>query len=287
MFLLFFVGIAVYDINCLSSLDKPAIEFIVQGLVYKYSLYVLMITSSVSVLWSLRAKALPRLLARQAFLLISLVVIPYWLSNFVQLIFISFAPGWANTSYFLVNIDNILLMIAAYYCSRKIIGLRFLNLSNHVSAPVNYNLLQGFSSVTGQLNKVNSLDELEHIAKAFFREALGVPAEEINFYTRYTAQSPEKKTRTSPVMPPVRAVVTENFIKNVTKEVYKYIGDSKALIYDEIVFDNFYQKTACSESILKFLDSINVEVFVPIFEKEKMIGYITIERGACNKKFYD
>lgn len=68
--------------------------------------------------------------------------------------------------------------------------------------------------------------------------------------------------------------------------IERTIKEEKILIYDEIDFTHFYHACEESEIILKFLSTINADIFLPIYENEKLIAYIIIERHARVEKFY-
>jgi transcriptional regulator of acetoin/glycerol metabolism len=62
---------------------------------------------------------------------------------------------------------------------------------------------------------------------------------------------------------------------------------AKILIHDEIAFNNFYEETKETAALLRFLETINADIFLPIYEKDKLIGYIIIDRYARNNnEFY-
>jgi transcriptional regulator with PAS, ATPase and Fis domain len=61
---------------------------------------------------------------------------------------------------------------------------------------------------------------------------------------------------------------------------------AKILIYDEIDFNNFYEKTDENIALLSFLETINADIFMPIYEKNNMTAYIIVERFARLNNFY-
>ena len=65
-----------------------------------------------------------------------------------------------------------------------------------------------------------------------------------------------------------------------------YINQMKVLIHDEIAFSNFYEQNETRNTMLTFLESINADIFIPIFEHNKIIAYIIVERHAREHEFY-
>src|SRR5690606_24227143 len=54
----------------------------------------------------------------------------------------------------------------------------------------------------------------------------------------------------------------------------------------EIDFTHFYDECEKSKLILHFLRTINADIFLPIYENDKLIAYIIVERHARTGNFY-
>jgi transcriptional regulator of aromatic amino acid metabolism len=80
--------------------------------------------------------------------------------------------------------------------------------------------------------------------------------------------------------------LVENFLSTQQQSVLNYFKQVKILIYDEIAFNNFYEHTAMSQTAVTFLDTIDADIFLPIYEKEHMIAYIIVERHDRPNRFY-
>ena len=60
----------------------------------------------------------------------------------------------------------------------------------------------------------------------------------------------------------------------------------KIFIRDDIHFSAFYEEDPESQEVLKFLNEINADIFLPIFERTEISAYIIVERDARPGKLY-
>ena len=285
-FFSFFIGIALYDINRLNFLGKPLIELIIRKIEYNYGLYVLLPASIAIVLWNLYSKELPHILKKQMALLMVLVIAPFWFFDLVQMIcFPFFAPENLNQSNLSAILSVIFFVAGTYYCSRKIIGLRFLNLSERVTAPIRHDVMTELKRVLAQFSKVDALSEMGHIIKGFFKDTFGIPIEHVDIHIRETSYAQGVIYSTS-TMSASRSAAMETFLKSHSPDVCAYIRSSAMLTYDEIDYDYFYHKTGPLKEILDFLRTSNTDIFLPIIEDDKVIAYITVNRAVRKKPLY-
>ena len=63
-------------------------------------------------------------------------------------------------------------------------------------------------------------------------------------------------------------------------------SDSKILIYDELDFSHFYEPIPQTKIVLDFVQLIKADIFVPIYDKDKLIAYIIVDRFARLDQFY-
>lgn len=283
-FVLFDLGIALLNFNCIQTSDRPPIEFFIRNLQNFYMLLVVMIPSLLLTIWKLRSTKLPRILRKQVKILLPAFIIPAWVSDLLQTFPLAFNPHWATNSYAAMCLSTLLITIAAFFCARKVITLRFLNLQSHVQSETKFNFVDGFKSVLEQLSHATNISELGHITQTLFKEAFGIPQVKTTLHIR-------KKSSTEHASEPFQqqnslATTVENFMESNNGEVYEHIRSLKILIHDEIAFSSFYEKDAKYTMPLKFLEAINADIFLPIYEKQNMIAYIVVDRYAQPDKFY-
>jgi transcriptional regulator of aromatic amino acid metabolism len=163
-------------------------------------------------------------------------------------------------------------------------GLRFLNLNTHVEAPINKEFMKGLKNVLEQLSHVTNTNELKHISQNFFKESFGIMHGKTTLYIKKSVASSAKHIQITAT--DSEHVMAETFFASASERVLQYTRENGILIYDEIAFSNFYEETDDQTYILAFLDSIPADVFLPIYEKNEVLGYIIIERHARVGKLY-
>jgi len=288
-FCFFSIGLAFFNFDCPHTNLRPALEFDVRIIENIYLLCLLIPLGILVTLWNLRKKLVPRIIKEQINWLILLLVIPTWFFDLIQMFPLAISPSWTTHSYSAECICTILMTCALYYCARKIIALRFLNLKGHVESTARFSFIDGFKDVLEQLSHTTSTSELRHITQTLFKEAFGIPLNKTKLYLRktqptvaqgYSGQANNAYVDTKPT------TLVEAFLTTHDNVVCERIQDLKILIYDEIAFNNFYDKNTSNEILLRFLDTINADIFVPIYDKNNMVAYIIVERDARPKNLY-
>ncbi len=280
-FIFIFFSISTFILY--GSTQKSSFEVWLAKISSFYSGIIMPVVAFFIIIKSAKESHIPRLLKKQIKLLLGLVIFPFWISDLIQItpFIFSFNLSWLNTSYTFASFSTILMTVAIYYCSRRILGLRFLNLNSQVQATVDINFMQNFKSILEQFSHVTSMQELTHITQGFFKEAFGVPHNRVQLYIRSTVQQQRGPSNEGSV-----PALVEGFLITHTKTVCEFIREHHILVYDEIAFTDFYESTPESSSSLAFLDAIQADIFLPIYEKQVMIGYITVDRYARLEAFY-
>ncbi len=231
----------------------------------------------------LQSVVLPKILKRQLFILLSFFISPFIIVDFLQynlnpLFGPDFQPVFAIFS-------TTLITVAMYYCFKKIFGLRFLNFKEHVHEEGNFDFIYDFKHVLAQLGNAMNEPEVTHITKSFFHKALHTPYLKTNFIIR-RLNNPHQSNNEKKITHAESSV--ENFI-SICKDqpdIGSFLQETKIFIYDEIAFSAFYEETATRKSVLQFLETINADIFLPIYDKQTIVAYITIERNARGKDLY-
>jgi len=155
-------------------------------------------------------------------------------------------------------------------------GLRFLNFQEHVQAHTKFNFIDNFKDVLEQLSHATSVQELGHITQTFFKDAFHIPLRRTVLFVRNTNSSelPGSKPENTKIESQAETVLSSQD-PNIN-----FIQHAKILIHDEIAFSQFYEKNRITNATLTFLEEINADIFIPIYEKQKIVGYIVVERDA-------
>jgi len=286
MFSLFFAVVAIIDFDCIDPMYRKFVfEPTVQNLATFYALFIVMIPSLYVAIQKIRSYVLPYLLKKQLKLLIQGLIAPVFMADLIQLFpFKVYAITWIAHSYAGVGFSTILTTLAIYFCARKIFGLRFLNLKSHVYRPMNINFIDDFKGVLERLSSVMNLRELGHITQNFFKETFRIMPYKTRLYLRQIDRVEYKVN--SNIIEDTTVSLVETFLVTHANTIDCAIREEKILIFDEIDFTHFYHACEKSEVILKFLSTINADIFLPIYENEKLIAYIIIERHARIESFY-
>lgn len=283
--IIFFLYMAFFNFQCFNISQKPVIESTIQRITSLYTFIILMPSGLAAALYEMHKQQLPSLLKKQFKLLINYLIIPHLLIEFLQLYPIqAFYPTYIANSYSIVGLSTMTFTLALYFCARKIMGLRFLNFASHVQSSVKINFIDDFKETLTQLSHVSNLRELHHITQNFFKKVLEVPLGKVKLHIRplKTEHIPDT-TEESPT-----SQLVETFLSTSEPGTLAiYLIQERICIYDEIDFSNFYEKDAQRTQVLKLLEAINGDVFLPIYDKERLIGYIIIERHArTTHQFY-
>lgn len=283
LFSLSFLVILVVNINCLSWQNRPPIEFFLMKAVNIYSVFFLSCTSLFFTIRKLRNQNIPHILQKQLRIIIQFLVIPRLISDIVQMYPFNFFPGYFGNSFAIVSISTVLLTTVIFLCVKRIMVLRFLNFENHVQTSGRFNFIDNFKDTLVNFSQATNLRELSHISQTFFKQALEIPTNKASLYFRQQNHITTLKTEIE--LPKIEHSV-EMFLNTEQLELHSYLLNSKILIYDEIDFTNFHDQQSVLSTILSFLESINADVFIPIYKDNTIIAYIIIDRFARINKFY-
>jgi len=270
---------------CFNHPEKLLFLGIINHIAIRYYALFLLPFSLFIVIRKLHVERLPQILSKQLRIIIYGLIIPHLISDIIQifpLCFKLYSSNWVNDSYAVVAFSALFLSIGLFYCACKVMGLRFLNLRDHVQAPPKVNFITNFKVILDQLGQVVTLRELRFVTQNFFKESLDIPLKKSRLYLYSEVpsfQQYEQYYRTHETV--------EKFIntgESTTKNIMKKM---QVLIYDEINFSHFYEQTREHEKLLTFLTMLQVDIFLPIYSKEKLIAYIIVDRHVRRKELYN
>lgn len=226
-------------------------------------------------------KQIPQILEHQLHLL-CLYLIPYLimetLGNPHSYLAHLFSNPW-RTIYFCYTIATIICAHALV--SKKIISLRFLDLKKSVESSEKFSFLIRFQGIFEQMGKATSLEDLSYLTQIFFHSAFSVSSHTIKLYCPKLYEDIDSIDLENK---PEKLEAVEYFANT-----YWEVCDSimpKIFIRDEVEFTYFYEKDTASREIISFLDSIDAEIFLPIYDKKSVIAYVVVERGTQLRRFF-
>lgn len=263
--------------------SSTPLEIAVMRYVAFYLLYVLLTPSLICTIIKMRRSDFPKILYSQMRVFLQYLMAPYIFSEFIQTIIILFHVKQPYL-YPLVSLSTLMLIYAVYYCIQRVMSLRFLNFSTRVQDRTRFNFIDDFKTILEQLSYVTTLHELNHLSQVFFKEAFDIPLRKATLHLR--------KDPTPLTHEPVHEerdkleLLVEQSFEEYGPALSESILNAKILIRDEIVFNNFYDADASKKMLLLFLDTIHADIFIPLHEKNTLVGYIIVERHARSSKLY-
>lgn len=260
-----------------SSIFTDYLEFTMMKYTIYYILFVLILPSIYIVFKKIRSKTLPKILDHQMRIILKYLLLPYFFAELLIALHAKFASIKPYT-YAIVGFSALLLTYIVYYSIRYIMGLRFLNFTNHVESHHTFDFVDDFKIILEQLSFATSVPQLIQITNSFFKQAFDIPLRKVNLLLRNPIHKDSQITSLDSHI--------EEFLTTHSSAVCAYIAEHKILIYDEVAFSNFYEEHQTRDTIVHFLNQINADIFLPIFEKERIIGFIVIEKGARQSQLY-
>lgn len=281
LFLAFFYPLTLIDEQererAKSLGSTPPLEIQIMRYVVLYLLPCIIIPGLYRTIQKLRTARLPKILRKQLRIFIQYLICPYLLVEFLQAGHFNFI--FMHISFYpVVSISTLLITYAVYYCIRKVMGLRFLNAVHHVQAKEKITVINDFKNVLEQLSGVTSAQELGHITNTFLKDAFTiiVRTPTLYLYQQVTTESDSKSQE-------IKTIV-EHFL--TIPAITDSIKQDGILIYDEIVFTHFYEETEHNQQTITFLESINADIFIPVYAQQKMVAYIIIPHNARGSECY-
>lgn len=269
----FVLGFIVALVGQIAGISSPWIIFFTKASSI-YTHIFLLLPTCFMILYRMRRVAYPRIFKKQMTTTIYIVIIPYIIIEILFLTIFSYSRY--------LCIMNILLPVLICYCARKLIDLRFLNIHNYVQTPTRFSFLKNFTEVLDGFSQSSTIAEISLITKNLFYKAFNLPSSTVHVYiiepsmTKISIDNECKNTA---------AIAVAYLLKTTNIQLLKIVYQAKILIYDDIDFTHFYESNQDLQNLLFFLDSIKAEVFIPIYDQQKIIGCIAIDKFAKQKSF--
>ena len=294
--IIYFLALAFFDFSILTVQARYAYMATdpLESRIMNYSSNFCLISTAIYIyliVQNLRHAVLPKILKSQLKIFALFFILPYSIStaiaNIQILSHVEIIIGKYLEQYYyfiLESLSTILFTCGLLYCTRKVMGLRFLNFKQHVQSNNKFSFINDFTHVLEQLSMATDIHELEHITQRFFKEAFDIPINKIMLYIRRIDEPRDDDQEFDLI-----EMTMEQFIS--TKEsdpaIIEFIKTNKVLIKDELEFSNFYEENASQEILLQLLDTISADILIPIYEKRIITSYIIVERDARPHELYN
>lgn len=279
IYCLIFAGIILFKSL---TVTRPDFEFVILSQVSQY-IPIITFTNLILALIRLRRINVPKILKKQLHIFMIGLIGPRIISDTIQLYPFNIIPDYITSNFAVVGISSLMVTYTAYFCINRMLRLRFLNLKKHVVAEdSDGHFMDRFKHFLEQLSRAITPQELKHIVKIYYKEVLNVSDGKTNLYLRNTDNTESKTTY-------YNQDLTENIVEAFVASNpsgCEYLQKSPCLVLDEIEFNCFYQSDQLYLDLRIFLDQINAEMFVPIYQDQILIAYITIEKDPYSKRIY-
>lgn len=269
-----FFALMIVHINCDDITNRSPFEvYLLQAFI---ACFLIMLLGTILInIRNIRSSTIPTIVKQQLKIFIKGIVFPFWFTELLQAWPLN---DFTTNSYAAANISTLLTTIAIYFSTRKFIGLRFLNFRNHVESSTRFNFIDEFKIILERLSQATSIQELQHLTQTSFKDMFSLPISRAKLYLLYDAQDLEQAYHVEQTV--------ENFLAIQPEIITQYVQNNRILIYDEIAFNNFYDKSEEGNKALRFLDAINADIFIPVHTKQKLLAYIIVERFARPNELY-
>ena len=260
-------------------------SFISNDIMYQFaSLYrvFIIIPSIITVLIKLHYKNIPIIVKKQLTIFLQYIMIPLLFFEFVQYAPI-FGPqgSHADISGIIATLSTIFMTIAIIFCSMHVTRFRFLNFSNKVQDRSQTSLTGSFKNTVEQLSLAKTPQELIFITQVFFKENFQIAPENVCLNFRNNQESCSLTDGTSCLA--INNAI-ESFINN-DFEAVNLLKQYRILVADEVMFDSYYSTDEYQHTLSTLLTKISSEIFLPMYDKNTIIAYLTINRSNTHK-FY-
>lgn len=243
------------------------VSSICYALIYFY-LIIALIPALTSIFITIKKVELPQILHRQIDILIIYLAMPHIAFELVTTNpFTFFTATPLRSNYFLISMSAIQLALALYYCTKRVTLLRFLNTRKQVNSLKKINFIKDFKNVLDALSSITTLQDLNSVTQIFFTSAFGISPEFVQIFARFDDTQSNN-------------YAIEEFLANTDHDAIKNsIYAEKIIIFDLLEFSQFFEKTKLQEQLLTFLTKTNITIFLPLYDKQVLIGYIIVYKN--------
>jgi len=254
---------------------KAPLEITIMRYVVFYLLNLLVLPGLYFSFKKIKSSQLPKILKKQLRIFVIYLLTPYLIVEFLLASYFIFNEIHVYL-YPIVSISTLLLTYGIYYCMKKVMTFRFLNITQHVQSLPNITIISNIKNALEQLSHATTLPELSHITQNFFKEAFNIPPRYNMLFIRSFKPFTQKPKKESHKV----ELFVEYFLHTHATSTCEFIRKNQILIYDEIIFSHFYEESTISSTIIKFLDEIHADIFIPIYKHNKIIAYLIIDKNA-------
>jgi transcriptional regulator with PAS, ATPase and Fis domain len=270
IFFIYFIGEAIiyYD----AQIPHASLGFLIHQIAYLYILF-LMAWNTWLIRQDIQHAHLPKIITHQLKIMVLFFFVPTF---FLEIIWLNPLTLTTEASYFFVILYTIAFTLILYYCGYRMFKVRFLNINEHVYRVRDAHVLDKLENALYQMRTIDNVMDFRENIRNFFPLTLGIPLPEIIFILR---NEKIDKIDASPY------AFVENFL-NKESGALSLLHESKIFIRDEMEFTVYYKDDARVEEAVRFMQHIKADVFLPIYDKQQVVGYLVVKENCRVDKLF-
>lgn len=221
-------------------------------------------------------------------------IIPYCILKTFESDFLSparFIPESSlRVNLFATTLTSLWLTAIIFYCARKLMGIRFLNMDKQVMAQAREKF--DHSDLRDALSRVNlsdSTEQLELITKTFFEKTFSVGAKHVSLIPK--SKDLKELIGREGSKSHNELLIEQKFgTSSNSSQLVNFVEREKIIIRDEVEFSHFYEDSVEAKSELfeaaQFIQSLGADIFVPIYYNNQFNGALVIDHGSRPNRFF-
>lgn len=240
---------------------------------YFFNLIIGLSTICIS-LWTIGSHYFPRILKYQVKIFLGAFMAPQLIIK--CLTYNPFTDEHLLDTYLFVNLSSIILTGAMYYCTFRLMGLRFLNTREQISTSRKFNFVSLLKDVLVQLSSIANSSEFRHVTQQVFSKAFLLPVGSV----RLVLMQDENYQITDEQMQLLQTCLAPD------RPLTQLLNRTKVITRDEIDFSAYYDQNPAYTEASDFLRKLKADVFIPVYDRHTILGCIVVAEEARPHKLY-
>lgn len=246
---------------------------------------ILIMPSIIIALYKIYYNDIPSILKKQLTIFLQIIIAPLILSDLIQCLPIFYQTGaTSDIAGIMGTICTIYMTAAVIFCARNLMRFRFFNFSTRVQDKHVSDLGGNFKDTIEKISLARTPHELKYITQTFFKDTFNIPNENVHLYFRYKQEYQIQNSENS-FCTTINNVI-ESFISKNDNQLIELLQEYRILVSDEVAFDAYYNGQEPEKLLTNFLQSIDSEIFLPMYDNKAIIAYLAIKRRK-NHRFYN
>ncbi len=229
------------------------------------------IPSVTTIMNKLANEYVPAVLKQQLKTLLLYFITPHLICIFLEFAPVIYSGQFKGENHIIAfnNLSILFILYTFYFCYKRIMQLRFLNLSDHVQVQPYINVTTSFQDAIEQLNLASNNQELQFITQNFFYEQFNIDKKHVTVYMRSSSEQTDETQQN-----------IEQFLNNPQEsfDPIETFTKNKIVLTQEVEFDAFCTNNPVAINFSQFLQDINCNILVPVQNNKKLIGYISVKK---------